>query len=151
MGSLDAKGLRVSFGYFSNWRFPDLKANVERLSIAGWLSEEAGNDQSYGARSLMLFLHRKHLLKKLVAAMRERNGDQGGMATLARVWGRELSDLEQEWKDWIRSQPVDEDVLLVPAAFIKSEQEWAEWYEQNEDRLTWSDEQQRYVPAAGKK
>jgi len=47
-------------------------------------------------------------------------------------------------KDWIRAQPLDADVALVPASFVKTEPEWDAWWQQNRERIEWSAAEQRY-------
>lgn len=145
MGYMDAAGkLVVSFGYFSNWRFPAAKRGVESYSLEALLA--AKEVDTSAARSLMLFLHKRKLLKKLIDGMRARKDDARGAKALEAAWGQPLADLEKQWKDWIRSQPVDDDVKLVPASFIKTEAEWKEWWKANEARLEWSEEEKRYRP-----
>lgn len=135
----------LSVGYFSNWRFPIAKQNVDEYRLDALLAAGPDVDQC-AARSLMLFLHRQHKLKALVAAMRERREDRDGASALARAWGAPLADLEQRWKDWIRAQPIDDDVCLVPQSIVLPEAEWVEWLRANEGRLRWSEADQRYVP-----
>ena len=55
MGHIDASGtLQISFGYFSNWRFPAARQRVETLSLARLVQDPVGN---VGLRALFLFLH----------------------------------------------------------------------------------------------
>jgi hypothetical protein len=145
MGYVDANGkLVVSFGYFSDWRFPITKREIEDLRIEA-LTEARDVDQC-AARDLMLFLHRKRLLKTLIAELRVRKDDPRGVKTLEKIWGKPLDDLETSWKQWVRSQPVDDDVNLVPASFIMTEKDWNAWWETARLRLEWSDEEERYRP-----
>ncbi|HEX6813385.1 MAG TPA: hypothetical protein VF384_17325 [Planctomycetota bacterium] len=137
--------LVISVGYFSNWRFPEAKSNVDQYQLDALLSAGLDVDQT-AARSLMLFLHRQQKLKALVTSMLERRDDPRGAAALARAWGAPLADLEQRWKQWIRAQPIDAEVLLVPQSTVLPEAEWREWLRANEDRLQWSEAEQRYVP-----
>ena len=51
---------------------------------------------------------------------------------------------EREWKDWIDSQPIDEDVMLVSEAFVLAEDEWQRWWAENQNRLYWSEQEQIY-------
>lgn len=137
--------LEMSVGYFSNWRFPIAKENVATYSLRGLLSAGPDVDQC-AARSLVLFLHRQGKLEALIDAMRTRQADPDGANTLARVWNAPLDDLEQAWKAWIRAQPLDNDVLLVPRSVVVREADWEEWWRQNGLLLRWDDAVQRYVP-----
>ena len=80
-------------------------------------------------------------------ARKSRTGDN--LAILSRVAGTPLSDIEREWKEWIRIQPVDADVLLVERAFVKPYHEWRTWWNANKEKLYWSKEAQRYRPRKG--
>lgn len=143
MGHIDASGaLQISFGYFSNWRFPAAKQRVEAFSLAGLVQNR--DEDHVALRELFLFLHKRGRLKPLLDAMRSRQGDPDGTETLAMVWGRPLQDLEQHWKEWIRSQPIDLDVNLVPRSFVLTAPEWKAWWEENKDRLEWSTEERIY-------
>lgn len=135
----------LSIGYFSNWRFPIAKQNVDSYRLDAMLAAGPDVDQC-AARSLMLFLHRQHKLKALVDAMRDRGDDRDGAKALARAWGAPLADLDQRWREWLRAQPIDADVELVPQSVVLPEAEWVEWLRANETRLQWSEEDQRYVP-----
>jgi hypothetical protein len=71
---------------------------------------------------------------------------ESGMRTLAQVAG-DLETLEREWKDWIRAQPLDEEVFLVPEATVLPASQWSEWLAGRGKRLAWRADLQRYVPA----
>lgn len=141
----DTGSLQLSVGYFSNWRFPICKQAVDTYSLAQLFAAGPEVDQC-AARSLMLFLHREGKLKALVQAMRTRTDDPEGSATLAQVYGAPLATLEHAWKDWIRRQPLDADVALVPQSLLLTQAQWEGWWQQRQDRLRWDDEAQRYVP-----
>lgn len=144
LGSLDDTRLDISFGYFSNWRFPLVKAQVDTLTLAGL--DDPARDPTSAARDLMLFLDRRGLFVPLVRAMRTAIDDESGMRTLAQVAG-DLETLEREWKDWIRAQPLDEEVFLVPKATVLPASQWSEWLASRGKRLAWRADLQRYVPA----
>ena len=111
IGYLDDGGkLHISFGYFSNWRFPITKAEVDSISLRRLV--RVPNDQC-SARSLMLFLHKKGVFKRFIHELSVCEDDRNGLITLERVYGKDLYELEKEWKDWIRSRPIDANVLLV--------------------------------------
>lgn len=134
--------LTISFGYFSNWRFPETKRLAKWLSIEGLVTLEEP-DQS-AARSLMLFLHKKGLFKQFVREMSVQKNDPTGELTLQKVYGKSIPDIEREWKDWVMAQPIDKDVTLVPRAFVLPEREWQQWWQLNQSRLYWSEAEQIY-------
>ena len=44
----------------------------------------------------------------------------------------------------MEQQPIDDDVLLVPAAFVLRKSDWEKWWADNQDRLYWSEDEQIY-------
>ncbi len=134
--------LDISFGYFSNWRFPETKKNAKWLSIETMIIMEEP-DQS-AARSLMLFLYKKGLFKSFVREMSVEKNDPTGVAVLEKVCGKSVAEIEREWKDWVVSQPIDGDVMLVPKAFVLEERDWQNWWNSNQSRLYWSEAEQIY-------
>ncbi len=142
LGHIDETGkLHISFGYFSNWRFPQTKAVGPRLSIEA-LARASDVDQG-AARCLMLYLHKQGVLRRFIDAARTHDGSDY-TALLCRAAGRSLDELEQDWKGWIEWQPVDANVLLVESSFVKSHEEWARWWQANAHRLYWSEEERIY-------
>lgn len=144
IGYLDKNGkLHISFGYFSNWRFPDTKSRLKTLTLrklAAFTSADQG-----AARSVMLFLHRHGLLVKFIN--RARRGCRSDcLSELSQVSGLDLGSFEREWKAWIASQPIDNDVKMVPWAFVTPAEDFETWWKRNKSWLEWSDEQQRYLP-----
>ncbi|MHC4105385.1 MAG: hypothetical protein ACYSR9_10625 [Planctomycetota bacterium] len=143
IGHLDKEGkLTISVGYFSNWRFPITKKNTDRLSLSRLIS--AAEPDQCAARSLMLFLHKKGLFRKFVQQMSTQTNDLTGSITLQKVYGKSIGEIEQDWKDWIRSQPIDGNVKLVERAFVKTDEEWQRWWNANKARLYWREEDQIY-------
>ena len=143
IGHLDENGnLTISFGYFSNWRFPITKKDINKLNLKN-LIKSSDPDQC-AARSLMLFLHKKGLFSKCVKKWRIAKNDPTGVVTLEKIYGKSISKIEQDWKNWIRSQPIDENVKLVPWAFVKTNEDWRKWWQKNQNRLYWSEEEQIY-------
>ncbi len=143
IGYLDEQGkLNISFGYFSNWRFPQTKKRARFLSIEGLVTLEEP-DQS-AARSLMLFLHRQGLFKKFVHEMSVAADDPTGVVTLEKVCGKDVSQIERDWKEWVMAQPIDGNVNLVPQAFVLPVEHWKTWCEKNSSRLYWSETEQMY-------
>ena len=143
IGHLDNEGrLVISVGYFSNWRFPITKKNAKWLSLK-WLIMSKEPDQC-AARSFMLFLHKKGLLKDFVRQMSVQTNDPTGLVTLQKVYGRSIAEIESQWKNWIEAQPIDGNVHLVPSAFVKNQEQWQEWWNANKDRLYWSQQEQIY-------
>ena len=143
IGHLDKEGkLTISVGYFSNWRFPITKKNADRLSLSRLIS--AADPDQCAARSLMLFLHKKVLFKRFVRQMSTQTDDPAGSVTLQNVYGKLNPEIEQDWKDWIRSQPIDGNVKLVERAFVKTDEQWQRWLNANKDSLYWSEQEQIY-------
>ena len=66
-------------------------------------------------------------------------------ATLELVTGKKTIELNEAWKKWIRSQPNDANVQLIPQAFIKTDDEWREWWTKNQARLAWDSSLGIYV------
>ncbi len=64
--------------------------------------------------------------------------------TLRKVYGKSISRIEQDWKDWIRSQPLDGNVALVQRAFVLTDQDWQSWWDANKNTLYWSQDEQIY-------
>jgi hypothetical protein len=143
IGHLDDKGkLIITFGYFSNWRFPLVKFAARWFSLSEIIKSKEP-DQS-AARSLMLFLHKKGLFKKFVKEIAATRNDADGSATLQKICGKSIAEIEKEWKDWIKAQPVDEDVKLVKSAFVLPAKEWDAWWRENQSRVYWSETEQIY-------
>ncbi|MBN1392655.1 MAG: hypothetical protein JW947_07615 [Sedimentisphaerales bacterium] len=143
IGHLDNEGkLTISFGYFNNWRFPATKVAVKFFNLSEII--KAKEPDECAARSLMLFLHKKGLFKNFVREISTIKNDWDGSATLQKVYGKSTAEIESEWKEWIKAQPIDEDVMLVESAFVLSESQWQEWWRANQNRLYWSEEEQIY-------
>jgi hypothetical protein len=136
MGHIDADGkLHISVGYFSNWRFPQVKnADLDLKALI----ESRNADQSQ-ARSFMLYLHRRGKLRDFIVDVK---GDV--VASLEKSTGSKLTDLEAGWKKWVADQPIDENVNLIPASFIKTQDEWNAWWNANETRVHWNEKEERY-------
>jgi len=150
IAGLDADGrLELSLGYFHDRRFPEVKRNVERLKLAE-LAAAPDPDQST-ARSLALFLHRRGRLADLVNRARVARGAGDGLGLLEAACGKPTAEVEREWKDFLRAQPVDADVLLVEQSACMQREEWAAWQEANRERLYWDPELgiYRVRPGAG--
>jgi hypothetical protein len=139
IGRLDPEGrLTISVGYFSNWRFPFVKENVETLGLLK-LIVFADGDQS-SASAFMLFLHRQNLLRSfMVELIRAGPSDSAGIASLQKICGKDLPAIEREWKDWIRAQPLDDNVALVQRSFVATPEEWESWWKSQQSRLEWND------------
>jgi len=87
----------------------------------------------------MLYLHRQGKLKDFIVDLKS-----DVVASLEMTTGSRLADLETGWKKWVADQPLDENVGLVPASFIKTEDEWNAWWKANEGRLRWNEKEARY-------
>ncbi len=92
----------------------------------------------------MLFLHKKGHFKNFVRQISAVRDNQDSSVTLQKVYGKSIAEIEREWKDWIKSQPINEDVLLVSSAFVLTENEWQAWWRANKNKLYWSEKEQIY-------
>ena len=143
IGHIDKKGnLHISVGYFSNWRFPITKKNVERLNLHQLICSK--EPDQCAARSFMLFLHKKGLFKDFVRQISVQNDDPTGITTLQNIYSQSIDEIELHWKNWIRSQPIDGNVNLVPWAFVKTEEQWQQWKSANINKLFWNKREQIY-------
>ena len=143
IGHIDNKGtLNISFGYFSNWRFPKTKENLEKLNLKDLFI--SNDPDQCAARSFMLFLHKKGNFKDFVRQMSTQNSDPSGVKTLQNIYGQSIDKIELDWKNWIMSQPIDGNVKLVPWAFVKTEKQWQQWKSENINKLYWNQEEQIY-------
>ena len=138
----DEKKLYISFGYFSNWRFPLAKLTVKAIDLNEMI--KAKRPEQCAARSLMVFLNKKGVFKDFVREISKEKKDRDGSTTLERVYGKPITEIEKEWKEWMEQQPIDDDVLLVPAAFVLRKSDWEKWWADNQDRLYWSEDEQIY-------
>ncbi|MDP2652790.1 MAG: hypothetical protein Q8Q08_02040 [Candidatus Omnitrophota bacterium] len=142
MGYIDDEGrLFISVGYFSNWRFPQAKAAVEKLTLDDLLN----NRHIAAERSFMLFLYKKGYLQTFINLLREQDNDPLGLETLIQVYGKDKARIEQEWKEWVRAQPIDANVNLVERAFILDQKGWDAWQEENKGRLDWDEREDIFV------
>ncbi|MBN2018788.1 MAG: hypothetical protein JW749_01025 [Sedimentisphaerales bacterium] len=143
IGHFDEDGeLNISFGYFSNWRFPITKKFVKWLSLDDLVTTNMPDQGIAGA--LMLFLHKKGLFKEFVGQLRQATDDPNGVATLEKVYGKPLSVIEKDLQEWVRNQPIDEDVNLVQESFVLPADKWQIWLQENNSRLYWDENQQIY-------
>ncbi len=143
IGHLDSEGnIEISFGYFSNWRFPITKSRADTLSTRKLIAS-AELDQC-AVRSLMLFLHKKGLFAECVRSWKATKDSPAAVSVLTRVYGKGLDDIESEWKQWVMSQPMDADVMLVQSAFVLTEPQWQQWWQSNQATLYWSEDEQIY-------
>ena len=143
IGHIDNEGvLHISFGYFSNWRFPKTKNNLDKLNLKKLIS--SNDPDQCAARSFMLFVHKKGFFKKFVRQMSTQKNDPTGLTTLQKIYGKSIDQIELDWKNWIKSQPIDGNVKLVPWAFVKTEEQWQQWESANINKLYWNKKEQIY-------
>ncbi|MFZ4397409.1 MAG: hypothetical protein ACOYOU_17490, partial [Kiritimatiellia bacterium] len=137
----DDGALHVSFGYFSNWRFPVAKEKIGSCTLSRLIEE----GEPCLASSFMLFLHKKGQLRHFVQQLQAKGKDGKPVEILVGVYGQPIGTIDREWKAWVASQPIDENVNLVPLAFIKTEAEWRAWWQEHQDRLIWNETQGLYL------
>lgn len=133
--------LHISFGYFSNWRFPAAREKIADCTLPKLFTEFDPNLSS----AFMLFLHRKGVMQKFVRELQAKGKDAEPEKLLVALYGHPLPVIEREWKAWVAGQAIDGNVNLVPSAFVKTESEWRTWQQENKDRLTWDKARQIYV------
>lgn len=127
--------LHISFGYFSNWRFPVAKEKSQQYTLQRMMAE----GEPCLASSFMLFLHRKGHMRRFVRQLQIKGKNANPEEMLVGIYGQPMGTIEREWKAWIDSQPIDANVNLVPLAFVKTESEWRTWWQENKDRLVWDE------------
>ena len=143
IGHIDNEGdLHISFGYFSNWRFPITKRNLRGLSLDNLIN--LNDPDQCAARSFMLFLHKKGFFQEFVRQMSTQNDDSTGVTILQDIYGQPIEQIEFDWKNWINSQPIDGNVKLVPWAFVKTEEQWQQWKSENINKLYWNQKELIY-------
>lgn len=142
IGHIDHGRLDISFGYFSDWRFPITKAAIDKLSLEKIINSP--DPDQCAVRSLMLFLHKKKLFTNCVRKWQTGLTDATGVKILEEVYGRSLAQIEEDWKAWVRSQPIDGNVKFVPMAFVLPQQEWQMWLSINKHKLYWNEEEKIY-------
>jgi hypothetical protein len=143
IGHFDENGkLTISFGYFSNWRFPAAKKRINELTLEKLMKSDEPDECA--ARSIMLFLHKKKLLGACIEKWRVERTEPTGVRDLEQVYGKTIDQFEVDWKRWVRAQPIDENVNLVPVAFVLRQKEWDKWLSENENRLYWDEEEKLY-------
>ena len=143
IGYIDSGGnLHISVGYFSNWRFPITKRNLKRLSLIQLVN--SNDPDQCAARSFMLFLHKKGFFKSFIKQISVQKNDSTGLTTLQNIYGQPIDQIENQWKNWIKSQPIDGNVNLVQWAFIKTEEQWQQWKYANINKLYWNQNERVY-------
>jgi pimeloyl-ACP methyl ester carboxylesterase/tetratricopeptide (TPR) repeat protein len=136
MGYVSDEGaLNISFGYFSNWRFPVAKEKIETYTLSRLIEEE----EPCLASSFMLFLHTKGHMRRFVQQLHVQGKNAKPAELLVAVYGQPLDTIEREWKAWVAGQPIDGNVNLVPSSFVKTASEWRAWWQENKERLVWDE------------
>ena len=99
---------------YVNWRLPDLKEPIEDdgyTSLKKLLN--TSDDEFYGensgfnyaqARYLCMFLQEKGMLREYYKAFRDNySGDKTGRNTLEKIYGKDLTELEKDYLDWVET------------------------------------------------
>lgn len=142
IGFIDTQGkLHISLGYLSNWRFPLTRAVIDQYTLEALFKTD---DQSV-ARSFILFLHRQRCLREFIQTLQTGEGKTDPVITLERICSADLDTIENEWKAWVKSQPIDANVKLVHKSFILPYTQWVRWWNNNRDYLLWDEEKKLYV------
>jgi hypothetical protein len=136
MGSIaDDGALNISFGYFSNWRFPVAKEKIETYTLSRLIED----GEPCLASSFILFLHTKGHMRRFVQQLQAGGKGAKPAELLVTVYGQPLDTIEREWKAWVAGQPIDGNVNLVPSSFVKTASEWRAWWQENKERLVWDE------------
>lgn len=131
----------MSFGYFSQWRFPEVQRNVEKLRLYKlFLFPEYHRS---AGRSLMVFLRHEKKLQPFVRKVMSTQGAFDVRQVLAEVYGQHLRVLERDWRAWVGRQRMA-DVKLLPVSFVKSYAEWKQWWPQQVNEMVWDQYMQRF-------
>lgn len=143
IGHFDENGnLSISFGYFSNWRFPITKKAIEGIDLYDLINSP--DPEQCSLRSFSLFLHKKNLFKDCIEQWQKATQQGQWISIVEEAYGLPLNQIESEWKSWIKDQPIDGDVELVSSAFVLPYQQWQQWWSANQNRLYWSEQEQIY-------
>ena len=143
IGYFDENGkLFITFGYFNQERFKYLKEYIDEVSLLRLIS--SSRPYQNAVRSLMLFLHKKGLFEKFVKDYFAEEKDIFGHRVLQNVYGKEIDQIEKEWKQWVKAQPIDEEVKLIKNSFVKTRKEWDVWWRENQSRLYYNKEMKRF-------
>lgn len=134
--------LHLTVGYFSNWRFPKTKSSVKTLNLQKLLASPSPEQSQL--RSFSLFLHKRGVFKECVRQWQKETRPDGWIKVVETAYGKPIVQIGEEWKEWIESQAIDGDVLLVPFAFVKGYQQWQEWLEFYKDKVYWSENEGVY-------
>jgi hypothetical protein len=143
IGHLDAQGrLTISVGYFNPWRFRLAK----RQALEIGLEELAGawEPNQNVARAFMLWLHRHGRLQPFMRRLAAGDTGRDGLDALEATLESDVVTTEQRFRDWIRAQPIDDDVDLLERSFVLDAPGWERWWAQNRTRLEWSPADARY-------
>lgn len=143
MGHFDENGkLHISFGYFSNWRFPIAKGMANTIDLSDFIAST--DPEQCCLRSFSLFLHKKGLFTKCVKEWKEATQKGDWINIVEDAYGLTLDQIELQWKSWIESQPIDGDVELVESAFVLQDWQWQQWLKANQDTIYWSEQEGIY-------
>ena len=97
---------------YVNWRLPDLKDAIEDDSYTNLKRLlNTSDDEFYGdnsgfnyaqARYLCMFLQEKGMLRAYYKAFRDNYvDDKTGRKTLEKIYGKDLTELEKDYLDWV--------------------------------------------------
>lgn len=135
IGRLDEKGkMHITFGYFSNERLPRAKEIIHEFTFSELIGR--GRFPQSLIRTFVMFLHEKGKFIEFVrAAAAESVDDPFGLGAIEKVINQPLDQIETEWKNWVLGLPMNDDLFLIDAEFVKTPAEWDKWWSQNHKRL----------------
>jgi len=143
IGHFEENGeLSISFGYFSNWRFPITKKAIEGINLSDLINSP--DPEQCCLRSFSLFLHKKNLFSDCIGQWQKATDQEQWISILEQVYGAPIAQIEIEWKTWVKEQPIDGDVELVASAFVLPYQQWQHWWAENQNKLYWSEHEKIY-------
>lgn len=132
--------LVLSFGYFSSWRYDEIKILIEKSSIDDLIL--AREHYSHSSSSLMYYLYLNGLFKPFVKQACQTRLDAYGLGTLQAVCGKPLAEIDKEWKAFLHTQLLDDHVSIVSESKLMTQAEYRKWWDANKDRLYWNEEAQ---------
>ena len=127
-GYLEDGQAEITTGYFHPRRFRAAKAQIINADLAKLIS--SGKEHDDLANSFMLFMYHQGLLTAYIKA---NETGQDDLTVLPEIYGAPLEQIEQDWRFWVISTPVDEYLdLLMSSVVYESKDEFDLWLEANQ-------------------
>ncbi|MFH1784558.1 MAG: hypothetical protein ABH868_06675 [bacterium] len=129
-----------SFGYFNPWRFEETYNIL--VNSNGSFRDFIGHEKPVQsmARSFLLFMHRKGLLGKAIEKITEGEDNE---KILEGIFGKNILEIESEWRDWVEDSRSDADVMLMDSSIVLTEEQIEYWTKGK--RAVWDPEKEIYT------